>query len=403
MASKSVFFVLVTVLLAYYIYKPLPDNVEEKFKVMLLDATFRTLGHAGYLAELLGVTHYMDVMMLLTKVEHTEPISDENVTVTDTSFSNVPVRLYVPKRQSEGPRRAVIYIHGGGWCLGSAAMKPYDLLSRKTAHQLSAVVVSINYRLAPKFHFPTQFDDVYAVVRFFLQKSILDKYSVDPNRIAVSGDSAGGNLAAAITQTLFHDPEVKVKLRIQALIYPVLQTLDLYTPSYRENGNMPLLSRTLMVRFWSEYFTTDQKLFKAMLSNRYIPSQEAHLFKFVNWSTLLPNSLKNNHVYHKPEYGDSSFVKKYPGILDIKSSPLLQEDENLKGLPLTYVLTCMYDVLRDDGFMYASRLRQAGVQVVHHHYDSTFHGILLLNTLPFDFAIAHHISDKYLMWLDSNL
>ncbi|XP_072264094.1 arylacetamide deacetylase [Pyxicephalus adspersus] len=403
MASKSVFFVLMTVLLAYYIYKPLPNNVEEKFKVMLLDATFRTLGHAGDLAELLGVKHYMDVMMLLTKVEHTEPVSDEYVTVTDTSFSNVPVRIYVPKLQSEALRRAVIYIHGGGWCLGSASMKPYDLLSRQTVKQLNAVVVSINYRLAPKFHFPTQFDDVHNVVKFFLQQSTLDKYSVDASRIAVSGDSAGGNLAAAITQELLHDPEVKVKLKIQALIYPVLQSLDLNTPSYRENGNMPVLSRTLMVRFWSEYFTTDRKLFEAMLSNRHIPPQEAHLYKFVNWSTLLPKSLKNNHVYHKPEYGDSSFVKKYPGILDTRASPLLLEDEKLKGLPLTYVITCMYDVLRDDGFMFVSRLRQAGVEVVHHHYDSTFHGILLLNTLPFDFAIAHHIVDEYLKWLGNNL
>ncbi|XP_073482157.1 arylacetamide deacetylase [Aquarana catesbeiana] len=403
MASKSVCFLLVTVLLAYYIYKPLPDNVEEKFKVMLMDATFRTLGHAGSLAELLGMKHYMDVMMLLTKLEHTEPISDEHVTVTDTSFNNVPVRLYVPKQQSEALRRAVIFIHGGGWCLGSAAMKPYDLLSRQTAQQLNALVVSINYRLAPKFHFPAQFDDVYIVVKFFLQQSTLKKYSVDANRIAVSGDSAGGNLAAAVTQELLHDPEVKVKLKIQALIYPVLQSLDLNTPSYRENGNMPILSRTLMVRFWSEYFTTDQKLFEAMFTNRHMPSQEAHLFKFINWSTLLPDSLKNHHIYHKPQYGDPSFVKKYPAILDTRVSPLLTEDDKLKGLPLTYVITCMYDVLRDDGFMYVSRLRQAGVQVIHHHYDNTFHGIILLNTLPFDLEIAHHIIAKYLGWLGNNL
>lgn len=403
MASKSVCFVLVTVLLAYYIYKPLPDNVEEKFKVMLMDATFRTLGHAGNLAELLGMKHYMDVMMLLTKLEHTEPISDEYVTVTDTSFNNVPVRLYVPKGQSEALRRAVLFIHGGGWCLGSAAMKPYDLLSRQTAQQLNALVVSINYRLAPKFHFPAQFDDVYTAVKFFLQHSILEKYSVDANRIAVAGDSAGGNLAAAVTQELLHDPGVKVKLKIQALFYPVLQSLDLNTPSYRENGNMPILSRTLMVRFWSEYFTTDQNLFEAMFSNRHIPSQEAHLFKFVNWSTLLPDSLKNSHIYHNPQYGDSSFVKKYPAILDTRTSPLLSEDDKLKGLPLTYVVTCMYDVLRDDGFMYVSRLRQAGVQVIHHHYDSTFHGIILLNTLPYDFEIAHHIIAKYIGWLGNNL
>lgn len=166
---------------------------------------------------------------------------------------------------------------------------------------------------------------------------------------------------------------------------------------------MPLLSRTLMVRFWSEYFTTDKQLFEAMLSNRHVSSQEAHLFKFANWSTLLPDNLKNNHAYRKPDFGDSSLIKKYPAIFDTRASPLLVEDEKLKGLPLTYVLTCSYDVLRDDGFMYVSRLRQAGVQVVHHHYDGTFHGILLLTTLPFDFAIAHHIMDKYINYLDVTL
>ncbi|XP_063772147.1 arylacetamide deacetylase [Pseudophryne corroboree] len=396
-------FVLVSALTAYYIYIPLPDNVEEKWKVMMMDASFRSLGHVGSLAEMLGLKNYMDVLMYLTNMEHTEPTSDENVLVTDTLFSNIPVRLYVPKRQSNTLRRAVIYFHGGGWCVGSAAMKPYDLQSKQTAHELNAVVVSVNYRLAPKFHFPAQFDDVYTVAKFFMQENILEKYSVDGNRIAVSGDSAGGNLAAAISQQLLHDPDVKVKPKIQVLIYPVLQSLDLNTPSYRENGHMPILSRTLMVRFWAEYFATDRTLLEAMQSNRHISYQEAPYLKFVNWSTLLPENLKKNHVYHMPQSQNSIFVKKYPGLLDTRASPLLLEDEKLKGLPLTYVITCMYDVLRDDGFMYVSRLRKAGVHVLHAHYDNTFHGILIANTWPFDLALAHRIFDNYLNWLDTNL
>ncbi|KAM4771546.1 arylacetamide deacetylase-like [Rhinophrynus dorsalis] len=403
MARKLLCFLLVSALVAYYIYTPLPDNIEEKWKVTLLDGIFRTLGHLGHLAELFGMKHYMEVLMLLTHAEHTDPISDENVTVTDTSFNNIPVRLYMHKAESETKRRAIIYIHGGGWCLGSAAMKPYDLLGRKSVQQLNAVVVSIEYRLAPKYHFPTQFDDVYAVVKHFLEKDIIDKYFVHPDRIAVAGDSAGGNLAAAVAQQLLNDPEVKVKLKIQALIYPALQNLDLNTPSYQDNGNMPILSRQLTVRFWSEYFTTEKALGEAMSKNRHIPSEAAHLFKFVNWSTLLPDNLKNKHVYLKPEYGPSEFVKKYPGILDTRSSPLLSEDEKLKGLPKTYIITCMYDVLRDDGFMYAARLREAGVDVTHAHYDSAFHGILLLNTWPLDLSLAHHISDKYMSWLNENL
>ncbi|XP_073530836.1 arylacetamide deacetylase [Phyllobates terribilis] len=403
MALKSLCFVLLSVLLAYYIYKPLPDNIDEKWKVMLLDATFRSLGDLGTLAEMFGVKHYMDVMMLFTYAEQTEPTSDDHIIVTDMMFNDVPVRLYIPKGKSNTLRRAIIYIHGGGWCLGSATMKPYDHLSRQSAHKLNAVIVSIDYRLAPKFHFPNQFDDVYNAARFFLQDKVLEKYSVDPNRIATSGDSAGGNLAAALAQMLLHDPEVNVKLKIQVLIYPVLQGLDLNTPSYKENAYMPLLSRKLMVRFWSEYYTTDRSLFEAMMSNKHIPSQDAHLFKYVNWSTLLPGDLKKNHVYQMPDNQNTLFVKKYPGLLDVRASPLLAEDEKLTGLPLTYVITCMYDVLRDDGFMYVSRLRNAGVHVVHEHYDNTFHGILLMNSGPFPLSLADRIVEKYLHWLDTNL
>lgn len=402
MASKSLCFVLLSVLVAFYIYRPLPDNMEEKWKVMLLDATFRSLGHLATLAEMFGVRHYMDVMMLVTHAEHTEPISDNHVIVEDTSFINVPVRLYIPKGKSDTLRRAIIYIHGGGWCLGSASMKPYHQLSKQCAHKLNAVVVSINYRLAPEFHFPVQLDDVYSVVRFFLQEKVLENYSVDPNRIAVAGDSAGGNLAAAVAQKLLHDPEVNVKFKIQVLLYPVLQGLDFSTPSYKDNADMPLLSRTLMVRFWSEYFTTDRSLFEAMMSNKHIPSQDAHLFKYVNWSTLLPDRLKNNRVYNMPDNHDTKFVKKFPGLLDVKASPLLAEDEKLTGLPLTYVVTCEYDVLRDDGLMYVSRLQKAGVHVVHEHANS-FHGILLMTEWPFDFSIAHRMVDKYLKWLETNL
>ncbi|XP_040284039.1 arylacetamide deacetylase-like [Bufo bufo] len=402
MVSKSLCFVLLSVLLAYYIYKPLPDNMEEKWKVMLIDAASRSIGHLATMAEMFGVMPYMDVIRFFMHSEHTEPTSDNHVIVTNTSFNNIPVWLYIPKEQSNTLRRAIVYIHGGGWCLGSAAMKPYDKLSKQSAHNLSAVIVSINYRLAPKFHFPIQFDDVYNVVTFFLQEKVLEKYSVDPSRIAVSGDSAGANLAAAVAQMLLHDPEVNVKFKIQALIYPALQALDFNTPSYKENLDMPLLSRTSTVSFWSQYFTTDRSLFEAMMSNKHIGSENAHLFKYVNWSTLLPESLKKNHVYNMPKNQNTLFVKKYPGLLDVRASPLLAADEKLSGLPLTYVITCMYDVLRDDGLMYVSRLRKVGVHVVHECYD-TFHGIFLMIVWPFDLSLANRAVDKYLDWLDTNL
>ncbi|XP_062934528.1 arylacetamide deacetylase [Cynocephalus volans] len=399
MGRKSLYLLIVGVLVAYYIYTPLPDNFEEPWRMMWLHTYLKTSVHLATFIELLGLNHFMDSLMITMRFNEVPPTSDENVTVTETKFNNIPVRIYMPQRKSEALRRGVFYIHGGGWCLGSAALHNYDLLSRWTADRLDAVVISTNYRLAPKYHFPIQFEDVYNALKWFLHKKVLAKYGVNPERIGVSGDSAGGNLAAAVTQQLLNDPDVKVKLKIQSLIYPALQTLDVDSPSYRENSHFPVLSKSLMVRFWSEYFTTDRSLEKAMLSNQHVPVESSHLFQFVNWSSLLPEKFKKGHIYKNPTHGSSELAKKYPGFLDVRAAPLLADDKKLRGLPLTYVITCQYDVLRDDGLMYVTRLRNAGVQVTHNHIEGAFHGTL---SFP-EFKISYRMKNQYINWLRENL
>ncbi|NXK48463.1 AAAD deacetylase, partial [Chauna torquata] len=403
MGAKLLCFCITCALVAYYIYTPIPENIEEPWKLMLVTAVFRTVGHVAEVADWLGLMHYMEALMLITDAEYVAPTSDENVTVTDTEFSSVAVRLYLPSKPSGGLRRAVVYFHGGGWCVGQAGMKSCDLLSRRTSSQLNAVVVSVNYRLAPKYHFPVQFEDVYSVTKFFLQSSVLSHYGVDPNRVCVAGDSAGGNLAAAVAQQLLKDSEVTTKLKAQALLYPALQTLDLNLPSYQEKENELFLPKSLMVRFWSEYFTSDSSLREAMASNRHVPAESGHLFQFVNWSNLLPEELKKDHVYTSPVYGSSKLAKKYPGFLDPRAAPLLAEDARLRGLPLTYVLTCEYDVLRDDGVMYVGRLRAAGVPVTHDHAQDAFHGALMFVSSPADLPVGHRLTNRYLEWLNENL
>uniref|UniRef100_A0A8C6J1J4 Alpha/beta hydrolase fold-3 domain-containing protein n=1 Tax=Melopsittacus undulatus TaxID=13146 RepID=A0A8C6J1J4_MELUD len=353
--------------------------------------------------EYLGLQNYMEVLTLITNTEYVMPMSDENVTVTDTEFNNTTVRLYLPRKASDGLRRAVVYFHGGGWCLGQAGMKSYDRLTRRTSDMLNAVVVSVNYRLAPKYHFPIQFEDVYSVTKFFLQSSVLSQYGVDPDRVGVAGDSAGGNLAAAVAQQLLEDPEVKNKLKIQALLYPALQALDLNLPSYRENENKPILSKSLIIRFWSGYFTSDLSLREAMTSNRHVPVESSHLFQFVNWSNLLPEEMKKDHVYVSPTYGSSELAQKYPGFLDLRASPLLANDAQLQKLPRTYILTCQHDVLRDDGFMYARRLQRAGVPVTHDHAKDAFHGAITFVSFPAELAVGHRLFNRYIEWLNENL
>ncbi|XP_033060172.1 arylacetamide deacetylase [Trachypithecus francoisi] len=399
MGRKSLYLLIGGILIAYYIYTPLSDNIEEPWRLMWINTYLKTIENLATFVELLGLHHIMDSLQVVWRFYEVPPTSDENVTVTETKFNNILVRVYVPKRKSEVLRRGLFYIHGGGWCLASAAVNDYDLLSRWTADRLDAVVVSTNYRLAPKYHFPIQFEDVYNALRWFLRKTVLAKYGVNPERIGISGDSAGGNLAAAVTQQLLDDPDVKIKLKIQSLIYPALQPLDVDLPSYQENSNAPVLSKSLMVRFWSEYFTTDRSLEKAMLSRQHVPVESSHLFKFVNWSSLLPERFIKGHVYNNPNYGSSELAKKYPGFLDVRAAPLLADDKKLHSLPLTYVITCQYDPLRDDGLMYVTRLRNAGVQVTHNHVEDGFHGAFAF----LEFKISHRLINQYIEWLKENL
>ncbi|XP_076724744.2 arylacetamide deacetylase [Callospermophilus lateralis] len=396
MGRRSWFLLLLGVLAAYCIYTPLPENIEE---LMLTNTPLKAIAHLATFLEFLGLGRYFDFFTLMMIFPEVPPTSDKNVIVTDTKFNNIPVRVYVPRRKSDTLRRSVFYIHGGGWSLGSAAFISYDLLSRKTADRLDAVVVSTNYRLAPKYHFPVQFEDVYDAIKWFLRKNILEEYGVDPGRIAVSGDSSGGNLAAAVAQQLLDDPDVKIRLKVQSLIYPALQTLDLETPSYQDNAHVPVLPKSLAIWFCSNYITSDSALRKAMMRNQHVPVEAAPLFKLVNWSSLLPERFLKGHVYKAPTFGSSELARKHPGFLDVRVAPLLAADSKLRDLPRTYLVTCQYDILRDDGFMYVRRLRDVGVPVTHNHVEDGFHGIL---SLPV-FKIYYRLMDEYIWWLDENL
>uniref|UniRef100_A0A803VXF2 Arylacetamide deacetylase n=1 Tax=Ficedula albicollis TaxID=59894 RepID=A0A803VXF2_FICAL len=195
-------------------------------------------------ADVLGLKHYMEVLRLFTDAQLVPPTSDENVTVTETEFNGVPVRLYLPRRAPGGLRRAMVYIHGGGWCLGDVQASP-SLCYQQVLTRFSCPP---SYRLAPPHHFPAQFEDVYSVTKFFLQSKVLAQYGVDPARVCVAGDSAGGNLAAAVAQ--------ETQLKAQVLIYPALQALDLDLPSYRDNAHKPALPEARLRRLPAAFVLT---------------------------------------------------------------------------------------------------------------------------------------------------
>ncbi|XP_078267087.1 neutral cholesterol ester hydrolase 1-like [Rhinoraja longicauda] len=400
--------VIFAALTAYYVYIPLPNTVSEPWKLMLLDATFRGVQDMCHLVQRLGLGHHLKALnFVITAFDLLAPQSSEIVKVTDTTFDGVQVRVFEPKRKPSGDlRRSVIYIHGGGWALGSARMRSYDHLCRKMTNVMNAVIVSLEYRLVPEAHFPEQFNDVYSATRYFLQPEILSQYSVDPNRIAVSGDSAGGNLAAAICQQLVVDRSVTTQLKLQALIYPVLQAFDFNTPSYQQNTATPILYKQVMARFWLEYLNGDPRFVQAMLVNNHTASDQSQLTAIrdrLNWTTLLPQSFRKNFKPVVQIMGSPQVIKELPALLDPRAAPLIADKKILQLLPRAYILTCELDILRDDGIMYAKRLEDAGVEVTLDHYEDGFHGAMIFALPPTNFDVGNKIMKNYINWLDKNL
>jgi acetyl esterase len=220
----------------------------------------------------------------------------------------IPVRVYRPA--GEGPLPLVAYAHGGGWAVGS--LDGFDPVSRALANASGAVIASIGYRLAPEHPFPAGLDDVRAAVRWLAENA--RELDGDPERVAIAGDSAGGNLATVTARRL--RDEGGSPLRYQALVYPVCDSA-LNTPSYRASGEGFGLTTLSMKRYWELYL--------------------------------------DGADGRSPD-----------------ASPLQAGD--LSGLPPAFVLTVRDDVLRDEGETYARALEAAGVPVTLRRYDGAIHG-----------------------------
>ncbi|WP_019412638.1 alpha/beta hydrolase [Paenisporosarcina sp. TG20] len=222
---------------------------------------------------------------------------------------NIPIRLYIPK--GEGPYPALVFYHGGGWVLGS--IESHDAICRELANLAACVVISVEYRLAPEHKFPSAVNDAYESLEWVASHAA--ELGIDPDRIAVGGDSAGGNLAtvACLIAKERNGPHVVHQL----LLYPSAGPATDY-PSMAENGEGYLLTGEMMKWFQSHY---------------------------------LQNAEDRIHPY---------------------LSPILSD--NLEGLPSTTILTAQYDPLRDVGIAYAEKLQSHGVEVFHKNYEDLIHG-----------------------------
>lgn len=219
------------------------------------------------------------------------------------------VRIYRP--EGEAPLPALVYFHGGGWVMGS--IETIDARCRALAQGADCVVISPDYRLAPEDPYPAAAEDCFEVTKWVVASSA--GLGVDPDRVAVGGDSAGGNLAAVVA--LMSRDRGGPKLRFQLLVYPTTSNRSDF-PSHIENATGYLLT-TAEVRWYLDQYAPDT----------------------------------------------SSREEPY-------CAPLLAQ--RLRGLPPAMVITAEYDPLRDEGEAYAHRLQEDGVPTYLRRYDGLVHG-----------------------------
>lgn len=270
--------------------------------------------------------------------------TDIEADITDKTIStltgNIDIRIVRPVGNIE-KLPAIVYIHGGGWILGGT--KSHDTLIRKLAHCTKSVVIFPVYSRSPEAVYPTAVNECYSVLEYISKNP--EEFNINENKIAVAGDSAGGNMATVLAMKA--QKENGPKICFQALFYPVTDA-SMNTKSYSDFKDGPWLSKKAMEWFWDAY--------------------------------MPDKSLREDPLI----------------------SPLKAEIDDLKGLPPALVITDENDVLRDEGEAYARKLNQAGVKVISARINGTIHDFMMLNALSNTqptkgaFALAGKIIKKVL-------
>ncbi len=241
--------------------------------------------------------------------------------------TNLPVRIYNPVSVAEGDKNlpVLVFFHGGGWAVGD--LDTHDHVCREMAHRSSCVVISVGYRMAPEFPFPAAIDDCVAALTWVGDNAAV--LGCDRSRIAIGGDSAGGNLAAVVARR--NRDRKGPEILLQLLIYPATD-FGADTPSIRENGDGYILTKAAMDHFRGLYLEDD-----------------------------------------------AEWMSPY-------ASPLLADD--FENLPPAFVVTAEYDPLRDEGKAYADKLSAAGVPVCYQCYGGMIHGFFRMGGLVDKVTIA---------------
>lgn len=262
--------------------------------------------------EMMSVPEARDAAMAFRELAgEAQVVADVSNILTDGHAGQLPVRVYHPAPGTQLP--LLVYFHGGGWVIGNVEVA--DKPCRALANATQCIVASVEYRLSPETKFPGPVEDCYTATRWLADH--MRDLGAKPDLIGVGGDSAGGNLAAAVA--LMARDRGGPRIAYQLLLYPATAPARGSTfASYEENADGYLLTRASMEWFWDLYLA-------------------------------------------KPEDGENPYA-----------SPL--KATNLSGLPSAMVVTEEFDPLRDEGQAYAKQLQDAGVPTKLVHYDGLIHG-----------------------------
>ena len=259
----------------------------------------------------IGLTRKALILASTVKMAPAKLARIETRTITGPDGEDLKVRGYWP--HGTGPFGACLYFHGGGWVLNN--IDTHDDLVQRLAEASDCVFVSVDYRLAPEHKYPAAIEDAYATLKWVVATA--GTLNIDRSKIAVSGDSAGGNIAAALC--LMTRDRGGPPIAYQVLIYPITDC-DFDRPSYHENADGYFLTTSQMHWFWQHYVRSPEQM---------------------------------REPYASP-----------------------QRAESLKGLPPALILTAEFDPLRDEGEAYAEALRAAEVGVEVHRYDGMIHAFI---------------------------
>ncbi|XP_064620607.1 arylacetamide deacetylase-like [Lineus longissimus] len=386
---------LVVALLFYAFYSPIPSEIDEPWKLRLCLASAKMEQYVASAGEYLGFESRVNLTRSIQEKTADVTDTDPDLEIDDTFFHGIRVRVYKPRGRSIREKSAgIIYFHGGGWVYGSVLT--YDVLTRTLAKKTKMVVASVDYRLAPEFPFPTPFFDCEIATKYFIENA--NSLNVDPNRITVMGDDAGGNMAAAVALKLRSD-EIKIKPKLQVLIYPLVQAIDYHLPSYMEKTHfMPeILTTKKVVTFLMSYMgvQNDTMVEEFMRNDHTSAHVKQHYYKHTDVENLPEEFIPEGFKPAARTGGNIEISRRYEAFyLNQYFSPLLAEDHT--NLPSAYILICEHDVTRDDGMLYAKKLGKGKVSVKVEHYKRGFHGML---SLVGDFKIADKMMDDIAEYL----